>query len=290
MIVPALRAQSVFVVYDGNTPRVVRAVRYSHPYIEVENKLRDIVGKRYGVQKAAIYSPAFVTLDHLSAVARHVAYIDRAGNVNYDLRFMAEMTSDRDLENCFMVVELAYAAGAGIVFEELPNLQAGKAAPIEFVFQLAEPVDLGHENLALQLADHAEPGRYTLHLFSDGLELLTSNMEPAYVAEQRRKTEEFKLRGQPDRTVVASHMVIPIYPHELEPEKLVGSATVRCLIDASGNLVEARVVGATHPAFGESALAAVRQWKFGAAVKNHHFVESTIEIPFNFKAPPAGAK
>ena len=271
MIVPALRAQSVFVVYEDNTPRVVRAVRYSHPYVEVDNKLRDTIGKRYGVQKAAIYSPACVTLDHLSVVPRHVEYTDRAGSLNYDIRIRAELISDRDLENCFMVAELTYPAGTGIVFEELPNLRAGKVTSMDFVFQLAEQVD---------------EEKYKLHFFADGMELLTSQMEPALIAEQRRKTEEFKLRGQPDRTVVASHMVIPIYPHELEPEKLVGSATVRCHIDASGNLVEARVVEATHPAFGESALAAVRQWKFGAAVKDHHFVASTIEIPFNFKAPP----
>jgi TonB family protein len=114
-------------------------------------------------------------------------------------------------------------------------------------------------------------------------------MDPAVIAEQRQKTEEFMLRGQPDHAVSASHMVIPIYPREMEPEKLAGSATVRCRIDASGKLVETRVVEATHPAFGEAALAAVRQWEFGAAVKNHHFVESNIEIPFNFKPPPPPA-
>ena len=275
MITPALRAQSVLVVYEDNTPRVVRAVRYSHPCVEVDGKLRDTIGKRYAVQKAAIYSPACVTVEHLTVVPRHVEYTDRAGSLNYDIRFRAELSADRDLENCFMVAELSYAAGTGIVFEELPNLPAGKVTSMDFVFQLAENVDQEH---------------YKLHFFADGLELLTSIMEPAFITEQRRKAEEFKLRGQPDRTVVASHMVIPVYPRELEPEKLAGSATVRCRIGADGTLVEARAVEATRPAFGESAVAAVRQWKFGAAVKDHHFVESTIDIPFNFKAPPPAVK
>ncbi len=270
MVGPALRAQSLFVVYEDNAQRVVRAVHYGHPYVEVDKKLRSATGARYGVQKAAIYSPACVTIAHEHVVVRHVEFVDAVGSLNYDMRFMAELTSDRDLENCFVVLELAYAAGTGVVFEELPNLRAGKMASIDFVFQLAEPVGEGH---------------YTLHLFANGLELLTSKIEPAEIAAQRARTEEFMLRGQPDRNVVASHMVIPIYPHELEAERLVGSATVRCHIDTSGKLVETRVVAATHPAFGEAALAAVRQWQFGPAVKDHHYVESTIEIPFDFKAP-----
>jgi TonB family protein len=275
MLQPVLRTQNVFVAFEGNTPRVIRAVRYERPYVDDGKKLRDMRGSRYALQRAAVYSSNYVEVTHEQVQVHHLEDLATGGRINYEMRFQAVVKADANLQNCFMVLELKFEEGLGYVFQELPNLEAGEVRSLEFLFPLNQAVGRGN---------------YKLHLFSNGLELLTSHMLPTEIAAQRRRTQEFILRNQPDRNVVAADTVAPVYPPDLSAERVTGSATVRCRVAPDGRLVESRVVAATHPAFGEAALAAVREWKFGAAIKNHQFVEATIDLPFEFTPPPETGK
>jgi TonB family protein len=272
---PALRAQSVFVAYEDGTQRAVRAVYHNRPFVEEGKKLVESGATRFALQKAAIYSSAIITVTHENATVHHLEMIRAGTGVSYSMRFEAMVTSDTNLENCFMVMELTYLEGKGIIYQDLPNLRAGETVPLGFLFDLEGRVG---------------PGHYKLHFFADGLELLTSKMKPDYIAAQKRKIEEFRLRDQADRNVVAASTVAPVYPAELTGQKVSGSATVRCHVDPDGKLVDAQMVTATNPAFGAAALAAVRQWQFGAAIKNHRLVESTVDLPFDFSPLPEPGK
>jgi hypothetical protein len=52
---------------------------------------------------------------------------------------------------------------------------------------------------------------------------------------------------------------------------------------------DAAVVNASTPAFGESAVIAVRQWIFTPAIKGHRYVETTVDVPVTIEVPKPGA-
>jgi TonB family protein len=274
-LLPALHAQHALIVNEYGTPQVVRAVRYQAPQIGEGDNLRSGRGQPYALSKAAIYRPGFLALRNMQVRTWHLEVVGSTARLNYELEIRADVTSDTDLKNCFLVLDIQSGKDKGIIYLEMPDLRSGQQEQLNYRFPVVEDL---------------EAGRYRIYFFSDGPELLTSQMPPAYVEAQKRKTEEFLLHDQADRTVEVLRVVPPTYPPALLPGGSAGSAVIRCRIDASGKLIEATVARASDPAFGEAALAAVRQWQFGPAVKDHHYVATTVEVPFDFPAPAAAAK
>jgi TonB family protein len=58
------------------------------------------------------------------------------------------------------------------------------------------------------------------------------------------------------------------YPPELKAKRTTGQAVVKVIIARDGTMSEPRVVEATHPEFGEAAVAALSQWTFRPATIN----------------------
>ncbi len=77
--------------------------------------------------------------------------------------------------------------------------------------------------------------------------------------------------------------VQPTYPDELKLYGEDGEAKIRAIIDESGSVAEAAVVEATHPAFGQAALEAVKAWRFEPAREDGQPVPQTVVIPIIFK-------
>jgi TonB family protein len=74
----------------------------------------------------------------------------------------------------------------------------------------------------------------------------------------------------------------PIYPVKLRNELVSGQTIVGFIIDKHGNVVDAYVVSATEPQFGDAAVASVFQWKFRPGIKNGHAVNTRLQVPINF--------
>ncbi len=66
-----------------------------------------------------------------------------------------------------------------------------------------------------------------------------------------------------------------------------GEASVLVSVDSKGELIDALVTRDTHRAFGEEALAAVRQWRFEPALRDDRPVNTRTELHFHFTAPKA---
>ena len=64
-----------------------------------------------------------------------------------------------------------------------------------------------------------------------------------------------------------------------------GKAVVTVRITPQGTVRDPVVESASDPAFGEAALAAVRQWRFIPRVEDGRAVEARVNMPFVF-APP----
>lgn len=81
---------------------------------------------------------------------------------------------------------------------------------------------------------------------------------------------------------VPEHVVQPDYPAEMVESGEEGEAVIRASISKTGDVVEVSVVSATNPAFGESAIAAVKQWKFKPATKDGIPSQVVVNLPVRF--------
>ena len=77
----------------------------------------------------------------------------------------------------------------------------------------------------------------------------------------------------------------PVFPDSLLKTKTKGQAIIALQVGANGRVHDPVVKNATEPAFGASALEAVREWRFLPRVKNGHAVDSQVEMPFEFSPP-----
>jgi protein TonB len=75
----------------------------------------------------------------------------------------------------------------------------------------------------------------------------------------------------------------PAYPDELKASGEIGEVKIRATIDESGNVSRAEVVSATHPAFAQSAMEAIRKWRFKPAREEGKAVSQTVVIPMVFR-------
>ena len=271
---PAAMAQNLLVVQEGNSTAVVRAIGANGPMIEIDGKLRNASGSTYGFRKAKAYRKGMITITNFAVTISHT---DNLGvDYGYGLDAVGHLESSVSLQRCFIVLEITSGKDKGVFYNELPDLPAGEIRELRIV---------------ARLRDQVEAGTYQIHIFSDGLELLNSKMPASYLMQESRRTDALILQNTPDHTVALNRekaVVAPVYPAALVAQGLAGSAQVRCTINVRGEVVSAEVAQATQPLFGEAAVAAVRQWKFEPAVKDHHYVEATVIVPVNFAPPPGG--
>ncbi len=75
----------------------------------------------------------------------------------------------------------------------------------------------------------------------------------------------------------------PVYPYKARRQGLNGTVVVEVLVSAKGRVAKARVVRATpENVFEDSALKAVRQWRFAPATANGKPVRARVRIPIRF--------
>ncbi|MCF3652520.1 energy transducer TonB [Synoicihabitans lomoniglobus] len=76
----------------------------------------------------------------------------------------------------------------------------------------------------------------------------------------------------------------PIYPKEARRDEVQGNALVVVLVDPAGMPREVSLkLSEPTPAFGEAALAAVKQWKFRPYVWNGEPAAYIIQVPVAFR-------
>jgi RNA polymerase sigma factor (sigma-70 family) len=76
--------------------------------------------------------------------------------------------------------------------------------------------------------------------------------------------------------------VQPLYPLAMRFDGVFGEAFISFVAAADGNVVDATVASATDPAFGEAALAAVKNWKFTPGKKAGQTVNTRMQVPIVF--------
>lgn len=114
----------------------------------------------------------------------------------------------------------------------------------------------------------------------------TGNTTPAPAEEYIPDAESVEERPQLNRDGLARTME-RYYPSVLRDSRVAGRVVVELIVEENGRVREgsARVVDASHPAFGEAALRAVERFRFRPAKMAGVPVPVRVTIPINWTVP-----
>jgi TonB family protein len=162
---------------------------------------------------------------------------------------------------------------------ELPRVTVESPAGIELLTSIEAPMELSDrrrktETLdpeAIEVAPPPHPARQPAALTIDGTGLdkvsQTSSMAGANVPAQPHSSNRS-----------------PDYPADALQERRQGTAVVRILISREGNVVQAEIYTSSGtPSLDESALTAVRRWRFAPARRDGIAIEQKALAPVPFR-------
>lgn len=173
--------------------------------------------------------------------------------------------------------------------------------PQAVTVQEATHPEFGHALKAAMEAWRFEPaqkdGKPSRALLSRTQAFSLTNRDLLITSETRRlrkmleadTTEKFTAFSELETPPKAIYRMRPIYPLDLREQGGKGEATVEFIIDRQGIPQLARVIAASCPEFGWSALTAIREWRFTPGSKDGKPVEVRVRQPFAFSAEDAVA-
>jgi TonB family protein len=112
----------------------------------------------------------------------------------------------------------------------------------------------------------------------------TVPMEVRYVERSAYRASQGTDQDRPPKMVKA---VRPVYPASMRLAGQDGQVVVRFVVDTKGFVKSPKIISTSHPAFAESALQAVRQFRYEPGMKNGRMVSARMQLPiyFNLKEP-----
>lgn len=274
VLVGSMAAQNIlFTDYNGKFLAVMRA-RFNTPYVEVEGKQVVADGHSYILQPTSEYLPLFVGLRNVEVKTSHLNM--EGSELNHEFHFRAWLTSPYNLDNVFIVLELlTESAGKVLFLQEVGQLEAREDKLIEADVRLNSP--LGE-------------GKYKLHIFSGGMEVLHSKIPPEVRDAALDRMTLKRIAGVQDALPQPFIGPSPEYPEALLKAKTKGRAIIAMRIGANGRVYDPTIKSATDPAFGETALAAARLFRFLPRMVKGRPVEAKVELPIDFTPPEKKGK
>jgi TonB family protein len=238
--------------------------------VRIKDKLVIADGRRFVLNPAKEYLPAFVAVRNLEV---KISYLDMDGSaLNHDFQLRAALETPYRLEDVFIVLELnTESAGKVLFLQEVGQLNPREPRTVAVRVPLSSGLGSGH---------------YLFHLFSQGMEVLQSEIPPLERDEAVDRMILARLPAEPDASPQIFLGPEPEYPAALLKAKVTGRAVVTLRLRANGRVYDPVVQSATDPAFGEAALKAVRLWRFLPQMKHGRPVETKVSFPVDF-APPA---
>ena len=81
---------------------------------------------------------------------------------------------------------------------------------------------------------------------------------------------------------IVIHREQPVYPPLALRAHMQGSVVVQCIVGRSGEIRDVQVVRSTFAAFEQSAVDAVRKWRFTPGMLSGKPVDTIFELTVNF--------
>ncbi len=269
--VTGLKAQNALYVEHQGKGRLVRAARNNQPCIEIKGKLQAVPGSRIALRPVADFLPVFVSIHNIDVRSFQLNLMETGQSMNHEMHFAADFVSPYALEHVFLLLDLdSEESGKGYFIYEIGTLQPYKSKALNLTVPLTRPLGQGH---------------YKIHLFSDGAELLHSEIPFAVREAALDRMIARQVEKSSDSNPKPFIGPLPQYPARLKKSKIEGSAVIGVRISTAGAVLDPQIVSATAPEFGEAALAAARLWRFLPAIRKGHAIEIKAQMPFDFKDP-----
>lgn len=254
----------------------VRKVDGTRPQVEVDGRLVDVPATRLALTKVAEYKPLFVSVRNLRVESAHLEQIDGGRELNHTFRFRADFESPYRIDDVFLVLDLhSEQDGRSLLIHEVGSLRARK------------PV---HMSVAVPLAHSLSAGKMKLHVFAGGGEVFHSAMPDGHMQQALDEIVARRIKGETDVMPQPFVGPSPEYPPHLLKSNTRGKTVLAFKVSSRGRVLDPQIKETTDPAFGESAIAAARQWRFLPRVKNGQPVDSQVDMPFDFVPPTATAR
>ena len=260
---------------DGNYHPVVK-VEQTRPFLMEQGRPTPARGERFALRKVEEFLPLYVEVTEQAAGTNFMAPVDSGSlgtiEINHEFHYSAKFEAAYPVEDAFLLLELV---GAEV------------SKPYFFVHEIGrlEPGEPRSVKVDLCLQQKLGSGRFRLHVFVAGSEVFSSEVP---VAEREAALDRMvakRIAGVTQANPSPFFGTPPKYPTALRAHGAPGQAVLTLMLSAQGAVLEARVDSATHPALGEAALAAVRQWRFLPKVENGMAVNSKVVLPVDFGAP-----
>jgi protein TonB len=116
---------------------------------------------------------------------------------------------------------------------------------------------------------------------------LAANAGPAFDIPVTTSAPKLSAPAPANAVVVPSRLlqrVSPSYPMAARQYRVEGAVTLSATIASDGHVREAKVISGP-PLLRDSAISAVKQWKYAPSTVNGRAVESTVQIVLQFKMP-----
>jgi len=265
---PLAGQHTLFAERDGKF-FVVRRVHGNTAIVEVSGKQVVADEGQYNLEPSDDYLPVFVAVRDVEVKIRHLNM--GGATMSREWMFQATCETPYALDDVYVVLVMTSATKEKTIFvQEVGALEPHQSKLVTAKLRLA--FDLGK-------------GKYTLHLFSGGQEVLQSRIPPAEREAALDRMTARRISGVRNAAPQLFTGPSPEYPRELLKEKTKGQAVISLRIGPNGQVYDPAVKHATDPAFGRSALEAVQQWRFLPRVQGGRAVETRVDVPFNFTPP-----
>lgn len=267
---PARSQEILYAEHKGHMHAVRRASR-ERPLIRVNDKLIIPSGSRFVLRKTKEFIPAFISVQRVKVRTVGTEIVGSGRRINNRFEFRGSFVSPYALQDVFVVLELMLEGDEKSLFlYEVGELEPRKPRSLQLTVPTSVP--LGE-------------GKYRLHVFVGGLEVLHS-LQPFDQRERAlNRMIAQRTQGLTDSDPKFFVGPVPEYPRSLRKAKTDGRVLVRARIRATGAVVDPEIIEATNPAFGESALEAVRQWRFLPRMKNGRPIDTEVQLPVEFESP-----
>lgn len=259
----------------------VVAIVATEPQIAADGKVETAQQSRngyiYALGQAKSYAPYFITVRSLNIIAQGQEMNPAGVPVDRSLAITAEFETAQPLKNVFLALEVKGETQKinTLIAHEVGGLKPGSPVSVHFLVPFYASLGDCHA---------------TLHLFSGGPEVLHSNMPPAQIEHELDLMVQKGIEGVMNAPPQPFIGPTPEYPAALLGKNESGSVTIALGISPTGAVLDPVVKEATLPEFGESALKAIRQWRFLPRIKDGKPVATKVVLPLTFRPPPPVAK
>ena len=275
LVAPLVAQQMLYVLEsDGYYYPVVKASQ-DRPFVMKQGKLEAARGTRFALRRVEEYLPVYIKVLSKEAGSTGLVPLTSGPSVPFQLNnefyFNATFESASRLEDVFLVLALESSdMGRNIFTYEVGLLEAGTPKQISVFVPLEQKLGQGKLNL---------------FLFSGGAEVFSSEQPATLREEMLDRMIAKRIAGVQQMGPRPFFGLGPDYPDALRQTGLRGEVMVTMRISPRGVVLDPVVERATHPAFGEAALAVLPLWRFVPRIEGGRAVESMVKLPFVFDPP-----